>query len=407
MRISTSALYNANVASLNQQQGRLLQTQQQLASGRRIMTPADDPAAAALVLDMSQSDSANTQHASNIGQAQSSLSLSEGTLQSVTSLLQDLQTVVVSAGNTATMSNGDRQMLVADLQGRLDSLIGLANSTDGTGNYIFSGFKGNTTPFVNTAGGGVQYMGDDGQRMIQVSTVGQVAGSDSGADVFMRIKNGNGTFVTQPAVGNTGSGIASQGMVISSAALTGHSYQVTFTSATTYNVYDTTTDPMMLAPLPSSGPYVSGQAISFDGMQFDIKGVPANGDQFTVAPSTNESIFKTMSDLINALNTPIIPGSVASPTQLSFSVGKALNGLNRSLDNILMVRASLGSRLNQLDSEKSTGDSYGIQYKQTISQLQDVDYNRAISDLTQQQTMLQAAQKSFKLVSDLSMFNYM
>ena len=71
------------------------------------------------------------------------------------------------------------------------------------------------------------------------------------------------------------------------------------------------------------------------------------------------------------------------------------------------MRALLGTRLNELDALQSAGENIGLQYKQTLSQLQDVDYNKAISDLTQQKTSLEAAQKSFLAVSGLSLFNYM
>lgn len=404
MRIASSTLYDVNVAALNQQQAKLLQTQQQISSGRRMVTPADDPAAAALALNVSQADAANTQHGSNIDRAQTALALSEGVLQGVTSLVQDVQTITVNAGN-GSLSNSDRRMLASDLQSRLDELIVQANHTDATGNYLFAGFQGNTTPFVNTAGG-VQYLGDDGQRMVQVSTSGQVATNDSGANIFMRIKNGNGTFVIQPAAANTGSVIATQGMVANPALLTGNNYQVAFNVAagvTTYDVINTTTATVISA----GNPYTSGQAITFDGMQFDISGTPASGDQFNVTPSIHESVFKTISDLINTLNTGVIPGNVASATQYNANLNRALNGLGRSLDNVLTTRASIGSRLRQLDSEQSTVSDLGIQYQQVLSQLQDLDYNKAITDLTRQKTGLEAAQKSFLQVQNLSMFNYM
>lgn len=404
MRISTNTIYSVNVSALNQQQSKLLQTQQQLSSGRRILTPADDPFAAARALEVTQSDATNTQYGSNLTAAQRSLSLSETTLQSVTSLLQNVRTTTVQAGNS-TLSNSDRLAIASDLQSSLDQLVSLANTTDGTGNYLYSGFQGKTQPFVN-APSGVQYMGDGGQRLVQVSASRQIPSSDSGADVFMRIKNGNGTFVTQATATNTGGGIASQGSVTDPTLLTGDNYQIDFTvtgAGTTYSVTDATTSTV----LSSNNPYVSGQAISFAGRQFDIQGTPANNDQFTVTPSSNESVFKTISDMIAALKTPVVSSSLVSTAQFTASVNKALNGLDNSAANVLTVRAAIGSRLKELDALSATQADLGVQFKQTLSQLQDVDYNKAISDLTQQQTSLQAAQKSFLQVMNLSIFNYM
>ena len=399
MRISTSTLYNANISLLNQQQTKLLHTQQQISTQRRILAPADDPIASARALDVSQADASNSQYATNRNVALHSTSMSEGVLQSVTSLLQNVRTVAVNAGSGA-LNNSDKQTLATDLSGRLEDLLALANSTDGVGNYLFSGFQGKTQPFANT-NAGVQYQTDDGQRMIQVSSSRQLAASDSGADIFMRIKNGNGTFITQAAPVNVGSGIASSGAVTNPALLTVNNYQVTFSVAagvTTYGVTNTTPGALVPVPVAAGTPYVSGQVISFDGLQLDVTGAPANGDVFTVAPSTNESIFKTISNLITALKTPTPPGG---------AIAAAINGLDRGIDNVLTVRASLGTRLQELDTLQSAGESLGLQYKQTLSQLQDVDLNKAISDLTQQKTSLEAAQKSFLAVSGLSLFSYM
>ncbi len=399
MRISTSTIYNANISLLNQQQAQLLHTQQQISTQRRILTPADDPIASARALDVSQADASNSQYATNRNAALHSTSMSEGVLQSVTSLLQDVRTIAVNAGNGA-LNNSDKLTLATDLSGRLEDLLALANSTDGVGNYLFSGFQGKTQPFANT-NAGVQYQTDDGQRMIQVSSSRQLAASDSGADIFMRVKNGNGTFIAQAASANVGSGIASSGAVTNPALLTGNNYQVTFSVAagvTTYGVTNITPGALVPVPVAAGTPYVSGQVISFDGLQLDVTGAPASGDVFTVAPSTNESVFTTISNLITALKTPSSPGG---------AIATAINGLDHGLDNVLTVRALLGTRLNELDALQSAGENIGLQYKQTLSQLQDVDYNKAISDLTQQKTSLEAAQKSFLAVSGLSLFNYM
>jgi flagellar hook-associated protein 3 FlgL len=417
MRISSNTIFDSNVAALNQQQAKLLQTQQQIATGRRILTASDDPVAAARVLDITQSDAINTQYASNRGAVRHTLSLAETTLQSVTQLIHDVRTTAVNAGNAA-LSDSDRHTLATELSGRLQELVGLANSTDGAGNYLFSGFQSRTQPFVDTAAG-MGYFGDDGQRLIQVSTVRQMASSDSGADIFMRIKNGNGTFLTQPATNsvtpgpNLGTGVISAGSVANPPpTLPLDSYSVAFTvtpgvagapDVTTYDVTDTTT----AAVVSIGNAYASGQTISFAGMQFDIQGAPANGDTFTVTPSTNESLFKTVSDLIAALNTGISSSAAGGMTGLVNSLNRSLNHFDNALNNVLTNQSSLGLRLKEVDALQSSGEDVGLQLKQALSTLQDVDYNKSLSDLTLQQMTLQAAQKSFIAASDLSLFSYL
>lgn len=400
MRISSNTIYDSNVAAVNQQQARLAQTQQQIASGRRILTASDDPVAATRALEISQSDATNTQYASNRDSARNTLTLAESTLQAATSLIQSVHDSAIAAGNGSLTSSG-RKIIATDLNARLQELVGLANSTDGLGNYLFAGFQSKTKPFVDTATG-VGYFGDDGQHLVQVAANRQMASSDSGADVFMRIKNGNGTFATQATATNTGTGVISSGSVTNPAALVaGNSYSIAFSVVAGVTSYTVTGAPTALAPPMAGIPYVSGQAISFDGMQLDIKGVPANGDTFTVAPSTNESVFKTISDLINALNAPVVGANLTN------SVNRGLNNLDNALNNVLTTRATLGLRLNELDALQTAGVDMGLQFKQSLSNLQDVNYTQAASDLARQQTNLQAALLSFSKVSGLSLFNYL
>jgi len=400
MRVSSSTLFSSNVSVLGQLQTQLQQTQQQIASGHRAM----DPAAATRAMEITQSDAMNTQYAANRGTAIDTLSLADGNLQSVTSLLQDVRDAVVGAGN-GSLNNTDRKNIATGLSGRLQELIGLANSKDGLGNYLFAGFQSKAQPFVDTPAGVVGYFGDDGQHNVQASAGRQIASSDSGADVFMRVKNGNGTFATQAAPANTGSGVASAGSVSNPALLTGNNYSVSFSvvagvpPVTTYDVTNTTTG-LAVAGMTAQ-PYVSGQAISFDGLQFDIQGTPANNDAFTVSPSANESMFKTISDLVNALNTPVVGANLTN------SLKSGLNQLDNALNNIGTIRASVGSRLNEIDALQSAGTDLGLQFKQMLSGLQDVDYTKAISDMTQQQMSLQAAQQSFAKIANLSLFNYL
>ena len=400
MRISSGSVFDTNVSMLNQQQSSLLHTNQQVSSGRRMLTPADDPAASANALQVSQADGTNAQYTTNRNAVKSSIGMAEAVLQSVSTVIQDAKTMAVQAGNGA-LSPADRKSVAGELQGRLEQLIALANSTDGTGNYLFSGFQGKTVPFVNTALG-VQYMADDGRRMVQVSSSRQMAASDSGADIFMRVKSGNATFVTETNPSNVGTASIGQGAVTNATQLTGSSYKLTFTSPTTFDVTDN-----LGAVVSAGNPYVSGEAFTLPGMQLSFIGTPEPGDTFTVAPSANESLFKTMSDLITALNTTNPAGAAATNAQLTSSLSKAMSGLDRGLDSVLTARASLGARLNELDSLQATGEDLGLQYKQTLSTLQDLDYNKAISDLNRQTTSLQAAQKSFKQIAELSMFNYM
>ncbi|MVW63076.1 flagellar hook-associated protein 3 [Massilia sp. NEAU-DD11] len=405
LRISTNAIYQAGTTQINTLQSQMAKTQMQLSTNKRMLTAADDPIGSAKALELTQSQSMNTQFGTNRTNAKSSLSLVDKTLTDVSNQIQDIQTLIVTAGNGG-YTQSDREALAIELEGRMADLLGSANTTDGAGTYLFSGYKTTTQPFTQTPAGAT-YQGDQGQRMLQVGSARKMAISESGSAIFEANVTGNGTFVTQAAGTNTGAGIISPGAVTDATKLTGHDYAIAFQVAgtpavTTYTVTDNSTSPA--SAVLSNQPYTAGAAIAFDGMSFDIKGAPANGDQFSVQPSQKQSVFTSITNLIQTLRSPS-DGSDGKAA-LANNLNAASLNMKNALDNVLTVQASVGARLKEVDSLDSTGDDLNIQYQTTLSDLQDLDMVKAVSLYTQQQQTLQAAQVSFKTMSGLSLFNY-
>jgi flagellar hook-associated protein 3 FlgL len=188
------------------------------------------------------------------------------------------------------------------------------------------------------------------------------------------------------------------------------------TKTTTYRLYDNR-DPAN--PVDLSGadqPYVAGQNIALAnntsvpsedyGASITVQGDPANGDSFTVAPSGSQSLFATLEKAIKALTTGV-GGSTYSSTQFVSDLAAQLTNLDQNLDNVSRVQAQLGARMNEVDSLKTTAEDVSLQYQTTISGLVDLDYAKAISDFSKQQTQLQAAQSSFSKIMQLGLFNYL
>jgi flagellar hook-associated protein 3 FlgL len=405
IRISTSAIYEAGTSQLNTLQSAIAKTQMQLSTNKRNLTAADDPIASARALEITQSQSMNTQFATNRSNANASLSLVDKTLQDVTGQIQDIQTLIVTAGNGGYDAS-NREALATELEGRLTDLIGLANTADGTGGYLFSGYQSTTQPFSKTSTGAT-YQGDQGQRMLQVGSARKMAISETGSAIFEAIPTGNGRFTTTAAGTNTGSGIVSPGAVVDSTQVNGHDYALTFSVAgtpavTTYTVTDTTASPPVA--VLANQPYTEGASITFGGMSMDVKGAPANGDSFSVKPSQKQSVFTTITNLIQTLRAPA-DGSTGKAA-LANGLSTASQNMKNALDNVLTVQASVGSRMKELENLDSTGDDLNIQYQSTLGDLQDLDMVKAISLFAQQQQTLQAAQMSFKTMSGLSLFNY-
>lgn len=410
MRISTKTIFETGSAKMSELQASLVKTQSQISSGKRILSPSDDPVGAARALDVSQAMAQNDQYAINRQNIRDSLAQEDSTLGSVSQLLQDFKSLVVRAGN-GVLDDTQRGFIATEMQGKMDDLLAYANAQDSSGNYIFAGYKSNAAPFAKS-GLGATYYGDQGTRDLDVGMSRTLAQGDPGSAVFEGMRTGNGYFVTSPATAvsggvvtqtNAGTGVISQGTVVDFSALTGHDYVVTFGSAG--NSYTVTDNTLVPPATVTTGTYTPGAAISFDGLQFSIEGAPAGGDTFTVQPSRGQSVFTAMKNVIDALkmpnNTPTLKAAMQN------SLNTANQNVDNALDNVLTVRASVGARLKELDSLDSLGDDRKIQFSQTLSQLQDVDYNQAITELMQQQTTLSAAQQSYIKITGLNLFKYL
>ena len=406
MRIATSTLFDRGLAAINQAQLTLSHTQQQVSTGKRVNTAADDPIAATEILRTTSDLATNTQYVANQKASSQLLGTTDSTLGQVGDLLQSVRTTIVSANN-GSLTDSDRAALGVELKSRLDALVSLANTKDGDGHFLFGGYRNDVVPFTKTTAG-VTYAGDDGNRTLQVSASRQMASTENGADIFDRIAAGNGVFTTAAASANTGTGIVDVGQVVTPSALTGHGYDVRFSVAsgtTTYQVIDTTTNQPVAAPAVSGNAYTSGNAITVDGAQFTISGSPADSDHFTIAPAGRQSIFQTLQNAASLLGTS--SGGAAGIARISSGLTAALANVDNALDHTNGVRASVGVRQNELDALASSSAAADTDGQSRLSDLQDTDYAKAIADLTKQQTALSAAQKTFATIGNKTLFDYL
>ncbi len=300
MRLSTSQIHQQAVTSMLNKQAELAKTQLQLSTGQNILTPSDDPGAATRILNLNQVIETTNQYQRNADFAETRLSIEEAVLTGVGDILQRVRELAVQASN-ATNSAEDLKTIAVEVRGNLDSLIQLSNSVDANGEYLFSGFKTDTEPFSHDGLGNFNYAGDQGQRDLQIGPKRQVAGSDPGSEVFLKVDDGAG-------------GVSSM-----------------------FNaVYDFVTD------------------------------LEAN--------------------------------SISAST---------LDRMDSSLDSVMDTRASIGARMNIVDSQRNANESFNLVLKENRSSLEDLDYAEAISRFEQQMLALQASQQTFVKMEGLSLFNYL
>jgi flagellin-like hook-associated protein FlgL len=122
---------------------------------------------------------------------------------------------------------------------------------------------------------------------------------------------------------------------------------------------------------------------------------------------SSTDMFSAISDVITALRTPVANAGPVAQAQLQTALSIANKNITNAHDNVLTVRASVGSRLQELDALKVTGDSRTLYDRSYLSDLQDLDYASALAEFWQRQTALQASQQTFVKIQQISLFNYL
>jgi len=395
MRIATITFQQNATSQMNNLQADLARTQNDLATGTRLHSAADDPAAMSQVNALNTQMSASQQYVTNGNYASSTLQLEEQAMSDATNTLQGARDLAVQANNPA-LSAAQRTDIAAQLTQQLQNLISIGNRVDGSGNQLFGGIASSTVPFSQN-GTSVSYLGATQVSQIQIGPNQRISAGDTGATVFMNIPAGNGTFTTSGAATNTGTGSIGVGTVANAAAWVPDTYTVSFTSPTNYTVTN------------SAGTVVStvtnfkdGDTISFNGVQIPMTGTPAAGDSFTVAKAGTASAFDTLQSLITTLNDPTL-----SNAQISSKIGGALQQIDNAISNMSNVSASVGARINSITSSQGAAQALQTNLTTAVSQLSDTDYAAAITKLNTEEVSLQAAQESYASISKLSLFNYL
>lgn len=402
MRISTNMIYDKGVASIQRQSADLLHTQQQVSTGRRIVSPADDPISAARVLEVSQSKAVNAQFTNNQGYANDSLNLLENKLVGVGDVLQYVRERAVQAGN-GTMTEHDLRLIATDIRSQYNEMLGLANSRDASGEYIFSGYRAEVQPYQGDLSG-ITYNGDQGERTMQVSSSRYMPTSVPGTQVFDNTMSASDAIFSYVGTNNTSATAPLAASFITTPvdpANLGHRYQISYDAAAgSYTVTDILPGTNATQNVGTFTPSGSPATISFNGLDVAVPATaPADGESFEVFVAS-KNVMDNMALFVSAMENQGASG-------MTGAVAFALTTMDAGLDKVLTTRATVGSQLTELETLSNVGGDLDVQYAATMSRLQDVDYAEALSNLTQQQTYLQAAQQSFTRISKLSLFNFL
>jgi len=398
--MSTTGMSNASINAILDHQVQMAKTQQQLTTGKKFQTASEDPIGAtrAAVLDRTLADNAQYEKNSNV--IQTRLNYSEQGMADATAILQRVRELALEGANT-TLGSTERKMLAGEVRQNAAALLDIANRTDANGEYLYAGTSTNTKPFT-TGPSGVTYQGDLTNRQVRISPTQSLADGHNGADVFLGVPPGNGTFTTAVSAVNTGGATIDVGKVSDPTQWVADTYTIQFTTPTDWQVVDSAT-PTPNVVATGTG-FTSGQSITFRGATVTIQGTPATNDSFTVQTAQKTDMFSMLENLASALEGAST--TVQDTAQFSHGIGMAIANMDQALERTGTVRADIGSRLSAIDSATSTREDEAVDLQALLSDLRDVDYASVISKLNQQYTGLQAAQAAYSKISQLSLFDY-
>lgn len=366
MRVSTNMVYDQNTFNVVDGQSKLMDSADQMSSGLRVRKPSDDPLSAARAVVVSQAEAQNNQYKVARTFASNGMSLEETVLKNATNTIQNIQTTLIYAGN-GSLSDADRGIIAVQLKGLKEELFNLANSTDSNGRYIFAGFVSDKAPFEMDANGKVTYVGGADPLQQEVDAARLMTVHHTGDKVFMTL-----TTSAKPEPG----------------------------------------DPTVYPPYPvditNPNPPPTTILAPFDPAQ--PPGPPTHG---TTVVLSETNIFNSIDFISEALAISQPADIYGNPTRIprpndldkaQALLDKANRGLHNSLDNVLTIRAELGTQLKELDSLDRMGALKTLSNVSQENDLVNVDIYESASDYFKQKIALEASMSVFNGMKGMSLF---
>ncbi|GFD88127.1 flagellar hook-associated protein FlgL [Tenacibaculum sp. KUL152] len=406
MRISTNQLYDQNMRSIMNNQGDLAKTQEQLATGKRIITPSDDPVGAAKVLRLTEEIDELSQFQRNNDLVTGSLEQQEAVLTNITDSINRARTLVVQAGN-GILSDPDKRAIGAELEQIKLEVFNLMNTQDADGNYLYAGYQSGNQAFdYNPAatGNAITFAGDPGVSFIQLSNSSKIQSTTNGYEVFENVLSRFKFSVTGSTVADLESATVKQQGTFDTffdknydpVTAANNDYQITFLASGQAQLVNQGTGAVI-----DTVDYQSGSPFSIKGMEFEATATTGDTIDFSLNAPEKKSVAQSLHEI-----QVILMDSTINNSALQESIADALVGLDNGLEKISLERASIGSRLNIAESTYESNLDMEIAAKAARSSIQDIDYAEASTEFAKQETALSAALATFPQVTNLSLFNY-
>lgn len=403
MRVTSNLIFNQSALSMQKANERYLAVQEKIAEQSDIIRPSDDPNGAGQLLRYDADTKLLEQYDQNMTLATNSLEYESVALESLNSTLDEINVLLIQSANGAN-SQDDLDTLAGEMESLLTSVADLMNSKNSNGQYIFAGTNSSSPAFVQNATGEYVYAGNEAQQMSQIGSTVTIATNDSGKSIFQDTWTRNtfsatasaGTATLEYTIADQDEYDAFIEDTYSAVDATQNQFTLTTVAGSPdqYTVTDST------GAVLSTGDYVSGEAITYNGMEFTLTGAAGSTVDISLDQPTRDNVLNQVMTAINALRDPTLTTEEKAYYRLSASTS-----IENTQTNIATASSSVGARINTIDNQTEYSSAKQIYNDQAQENIGGLDIYKATTELELTESALSATQLLFQRVSALSLFN--
>jgi flagellar hook-associated protein 3 FlgL len=409
MSASLYTNFNANIAAQDAQINTL---EEELSTGYSVQTPDQNPGAFEVATIANDQVSALTNDTATQNSISTQLDSVSTAYASVSKLYDNVQSIMLQSLNGAT-SPQELTTLSTQISSAAQQLLGLANTTAPDGSYLFAGTRTTITPFQPNSDGTIVYLGDAGQSQSQISP-DTTTSSVANGQVFTSALAGNGYSTVAASSSNTGTGTLLQEGVVTpatAAAFQAGDEPITLTFASDGDgglTYTATQNGSTVATgtiSSSTSESISGTTIDLAGQSFELNGTPAAGDSFTISPSRPQSAFALLQSIATSMASTSV--TAAAQAQTTQALNGDLSTLAQYQQALLVAQAQNGVTLQAITNAGASDDNQQTALQTTVQNEIGVNQPTTITTLDETISAVQAAEKAFSAVQNLSLFQYL
>lgn len=406
MRITTNLIYDQNLRAMNTSQSSLSDIQTQLASGKKLLRPSDDPVGAAQVIRLNEELDKITQYNRNNDLATNALELQETSLRSINDVVNRARVLAVQSGN-GILGEADRSAIGAEIEQLRNQVVDLMNTQNASGEYVFSGYQSSEQAFVfnpTASSNHIVFNGDDGTNTMQISDSVSIQTTSSGKTVFEDVQarlnfsfsNVTGATFDNYLIKDQGTFDVFHNENFDPVTPANNQFRFDIVSSTSIQVTNVGTGAVV-----DNLSFESGEVLSYQGIELVPNGNPGDSFQIDLNRPEKNNLAETLHNLYLALNDTSL-----NEQEFSSIIDDTLVGIDNGLNKMARETSSIGARLNVAESVKSSQLDSEVANEKARSSIEDVDYAEASTEFAKQETALEAAFASFPRIAALSLFNY-